>query len=105
MDPVPLNKWVYITCVNKNDQITVYYDGIKQGSVMYNRNLGLDKGGYIFTLDVDGIIKRGLFGYIFDFFISNEAVWTSNFTPPTQPFSENGNIYLDNDKNIWGCKL
>lgn len=102
---VPLNKWVYITCVNHNNQITVYYDGRKQGTVSYNKNLGLDQGGYLFSQDADGIYKRGIYGYIFDFFISDKAEWTSNFTPPNTPFVDGDHIYLDTDENIWGCKL
>ena len=102
LDSVPLNKWVYITCVNSNNQITVYYDGIKQGSVAYNKNLGLDQGGYLFSQNADGIYKRGIYGYIFDFFISDKAIWLKNFTPPIRPFDDRS-LYLDTDKNIWGC--
>ena len=103
LDSVPLNKWVYITCVNHNNQITVYYDGRKQGSVAYNKNLGLDQGGYLFSQNADGIYKRGIYGYIFDFFINDKAEWTSNFIPPNKPFEDGDHIYLDTEKNIWGC--
>ena len=105
LDSVPLNKWVYITCVNKNNQITVYYDGIKQGSIEYNKNLELNKGGYLFSAHPVSNKYFGIYGYIFDFFISDKAEWTSNFTPPNTPFEDSGrgHIYLDNDKNIWGC--
>lgn len=100
---VPLNKWVYITCVNHNNQITVYYDGRKQGTVSYNKNLELDQGGYLFSQNADEIYERGIYGYIFDFFISDKAEWTSNFIPPNKPFEDGDHIYLDTDKNIWGC--
>ena len=97
-----LNKWVYVTCVNHNNNLTIYYDGKKQGTVAYNNNLGLDQGGYLFSIDMDNIYKRGIYGYIFDFFISNKAEWTSDFIPPIRPFDDRS-LYLDNDKNIWGC--
>lgn len=103
LDSIPLNKWVYVTCVNHNNNLTVYYDGKKQGTVEYNKNLGLDQGGYLFSINADGYYERGIYGYIFDFFISDKAEWTSNFDPPNTPFKYNGNIYLDTDKNIWGC--
>ena len=62
----------------------------------------LDQGGYLFSYDNDGDLKDGLFGYIFDFFISDKAEWTGNFTPPNRPFEYGEHVYLDNDKNIWG---
>ena len=105
LDHVPLNKWVYITCVRSNNQITVYYNGRKQGSKLlkYNSNLVLNKGGYLFSENYDGDSKCGIFGYIFDFFISDKAEWTGNFISPNRPFEYGNHVYLDNDKNIWGC--
>ena len=63
----------------------------------------LDQGGYLFSQNADEIYERGIYGYIFDFFISDKAEWTSNFIPPNKPFEDGDHIYLDTDKNIWGC--
>ena len=102
LDPISLNKWVYVTCVNHNNNLTVYYDGKKQGTVNYNKSLAIDQGGCIFSADYD-IYNRGIYGYIFDFFISNQAIWLKDFTPPIRPFDDRS-LYLDTDKNIWGCR-
>lgn len=101
LEPISLNKWVYITCVNHNNNLTVYYDGKKQGSVNYNKSLAIDQGGYIFSANYD-IYARGIYGYIFDFIISDQAIWLRDFTPPIRPFDDRS-LYLDTDKNIWGC--
>ena len=63
----------------------------------------LDQGGYLFSQNADEIYECGIYGYIFDFFISDKAEWTSNFIPPNKPFEDGDHIYLDTDKNIWGC--
>lgn len=98
-----MNKWVYVTCVNYNNKLSVYYNGKKQGTIEYNKNLGLDQGGYLFSTNFDNVYKRGIYGYIFDFFISDKAEWTGNFISPNRPFEYGNHVYLDNDKNIWGC--
>ena len=103
LDSIPLNKWVYVTCVNYNNKLSVYYNGKKQGTIEYNKNLGLDQGGYLFSTNFDNVYKRGIYGYIFDFFISDKAEWTGNFISPNRPFEYGNHVYLDNDKNIWGC--
>lgn len=103
LNSIPLNKWVYITCINHNNNLTVYYDGKKQGSVNYNKSLEIDQGGNIFSINEDNVYERGIYGYIFDFFISDQAIWLKDFTPPIRPFDDDRSLYLDNDKNIWGC--
>ena len=49
------------------------------------------------------IAPKGLNFNPSDFFISDKAEWTGNFISPNRPFEYGNHVYLDNDKNIWGC--
>ena len=83
----PLNKWVHNAMVKTGQQIRFYYDGkmILNLTASYPYEAG----------NGDLLIGRRLWpsgpafftGYIDEFRISNVARWTSDFTPPTAPYS------------------
>ena len=41
----------------------------------------------------------------YDFIIVDEALWTSNFKPPTSYLFNNNNSFFENNDNIYGSKL
>lgn len=73
----PRNQWVHFAVVNHSSVLTLYMNGVKQGSHsstdlrMNNFMVGVDSRSHQTGLIDDLIIVKG------------RALWTSNFTPPT----------------------
>ena len=88
-DTLTANAWHHVALVRNGTNLSLYLDGVSQASVTLPANaiaypnyrqtlrLGLWDNGYY-----------GYYGYIDEFCVRNYAVWTSNFTPPTQPYEK-----------------
>jgi len=89
--PLPLNVWQHIAIVKNGTTLTVYINGIStlSGSDTYTyTNPNMLIGGWY---DATGT----LLGYISNFrVVKGTAVYTSNFTPPTAPFTAITNTSL-----------
>lgn len=96
------NIWQHLAIVRSNGVITLYVNGVASGSGNSSVNYNTTNTTY----DV-GIQAKGLYGsqysytgYIQEYRISNIARWTSNFTPPTEPYSVPSNMYVKIN-NVW----
>lgn len=93
----PTGEWFHIALVGNNRSFNFFVNGKKTKTTQINGNIvntnlriGMAPG-----ISVDGSID----GYLDEFRISNIARWTSDFTPPTEPYTvyqnaESGEIYV-----------
>ena len=93
--PVVLNAWNHIAVVrNSSNQINLYVNGaVAATPVTYSTSLDLASAGRQQTFNISGVIADGglydtFVGYLTDLrIVQGTAVYTSAFTPPTQPLS------------------
>lgn len=78
------NKWHHVAIVGDGTNITLYLNGV---------SIGTYSGGYNFATyeeiigaNASAYGQENFQGYIDELRISNIARWTSNFTPPTEPY-------------------
>lgn len=80
-----LNQWVHRAVVRSAGTLYFYENGVLQNSVAAANAFALSKDPFIGTYNYTQ--DRSYFkGYIDEFRISDIARWTSNFTPPTEPY-------------------
>ncbi len=84
-NPIPLYAWVHIAVVRSSNAITIYHNGVAQGTTTANMPSGYGQTAYVGTYN--GALGENSKGYISDYRITRSAVYTSNFTPPTAPVS------------------
>jgi len=84
---IAYNTWVHLAVVRNNGTITLYIDGVANGSVASSVSLnGVGTSWYIGTSG-DAITTCCINGYIDDFRITKGvARYTAAFTPPTSQF-------------------
>jgi len=85
--PIPLNAWTHCAVVCRNNSITFYINGVSDGTTPITDKVIPSTGGYFYVgAYYDGANK--FVGYIDEFRVNKgRALWTANFTPPTQPGS------------------
>ena len=79
---LPLNQWVHVALVLDGTNIKEYINGVQTGSSLAHPSWPSSNNFLLIGHDFDG----GITGYINDLRISDSAVYTANFTPPTSPF-------------------
>ena len=79
---IPLNQWVHVALVLDGTNIKEYINGVQTGSPSAHPSWPVGDKFLNVGYDFDGTID----GYINDLRISDYAVYTANFTPPTSPF-------------------
>lgn len=98
---ISLGKWHHIAVVRHNDDFYFFVDGrtiwnkSHSGSLSvssYNKNITL--GGYYSQANVS----------LDEFRISDEALWTSDFTPPTHEASILKYIFIDKNNTVMGMR-
>jgi|HubBroStandDraft_4_1064222.scaffolds.fasta_scaffold00046_11 hypothetical protein len=79
---IPANQWVHVAVVVESDAYTLYINGVSSGTppAITNRT----GTGTLFDI---GVPSASFVGQIQDFAVSNYAVYTANFTPPTAPLN------------------
>lgn len=82
--------WYHVAVVRETTDgaIKQYLNGVHEGSTVVSTG-SVDNAG-------DLTIGNGVTGYIDEFRIRKEAVYTGNFTPPTAPFT-----YVDYNTVLW----
>ena len=92
---VTINTWHHIAVVSSGGTATLYLDGHSIGSTTLSNTPSALGGGAGTT---DDWLGRSEFageqyyaGYMDEFRISDDARYTSNFTPPNSPFTPDGN--------------
>jgi hypothetical protein len=92
---VTINTWHQIAVVSSGGTATLYLDGIAIGSTTLINTPSSLGGGSGTTDDWLGKSEFGadptFSGYLDEFRISNDARYTANFTPPSSPFTPDGN--------------
>jgi hypothetical protein len=104
----PNNVWTHIAFVRNGTTVTVYLNGVSQGtfstSVTYNFVNGAIGGLRGYNESFSG----GMYGYLSNFRITNTVVYSGNFTPATanltaisgtQLLTCQSNRYIDNSGN------
>lgn len=82
---IPLYAWTHVAVVRSSNAITIYHNGIAQGTTTANMPSGFGQTAYVGTYN--GATGENVKGYFSDYRITRSAVYTSNFTPPTSPVS------------------
>jgi hypothetical protein len=84
--------WSHYAVVRSGSTITVYYNGTSVGTAT---NSNTFSGNFTFAEYYNGGITGGLIGPITNFrYVKGTAVYTSNFTPPTEPLTAITNTKL-----------
>ena len=82
------NQWYHTAVVRYQGVVTFYINGTSVGSTSYTHDVAPEEsflGG-----NTPRSSELNFKGYIDDFRVSNTARYTSNFTPPTEPFADKG---------------
>ena len=93
--------WAHLAIVRSSNTLTVYVNGTASGSLSYTTNV---LGGN--TVFIGNRFTNTLqhSGYISDLRVVSSAVYTSDFTPPTEPLTAITNTQLltcTNKNSIW----
>lgn len=91
------SNWNYIALVNHDNYQYYFINGIlvERMQSIYSYLYSVGYSGF----NGDGTRNTGL---IDDFIIVDEALWTSNFKPPTSYLFNNNNSFFENNDNIYG---
>ena len=92
----PSNAWTHYALVRNGTSMVLYRNGAVSASATVSATLSVTGGSNpVFIGAVGDIVSTSsLSGYICDFRVSNYAVYTAAFTPPTQPLSTNSGTVL-----------
>lgn len=101
MASISLDDWHHVAIVRQNDDFYFFVDGktiwneSHSGSLyVSSRNKTITLGGYYSQASVS----------LDEFRISDEALWTSDFAPPTQESTTGRYIYIDKNNTVMGMK-
>ena len=83
---VPLNTWTHIAVTREGQILRVFINGVVAISIDSASTLWYEQGGGTFKIGAGYANNFGV-GYIDEFRIRKEAVYTADFTPPTAPFT------------------
>ena len=85
----PVNTWKHWATVRSGDTITLYEDGVSQGTNVSTANMYTGASGWIARIGGNGDSAAFHWkGYLDEVRISKGiARWTANFTPPSAPYS------------------
>ena len=83
---VALNTWTHIAVTREGQILRVFINGVIAISIDSASTLWYEQPDGVFSIGAAYDNKFGV-GYIDEFRIRKEAVYTGNFTPPTAPFT------------------
>lgn len=89
MGQLNLNKWNHFALVRVGNVYKTFKNGILQTESTLDGVINLGDGFVIGNWDYRTERTSKFIGYIDEFRISKVARWTSNFTPPTEPYDIN----------------
>jgi hypothetical protein len=88
------NAYHHIAVVRSSGTVTVYVDGVGGTGVANSTNFNNSSSSFV--LGPNSSFNNASTGWIDEVRISNNARWTSNFTPPAAPYSITNTIYVNN---------
>ena len=98
---LPTHEWVHFALVNSSSLLYAFVNGVKQVEHDNTDINLLNSPEVLIGLDRTGSSFRGL---VDDFRISDSALWTSDFTPPTHEASTGKYIYIDKNNTVMGMR-
>jgi hypothetical protein len=107
---VSANTWTHIAAVRSSGTITLYINGVQNGSVAFSGSVNGPGVWWIGAGRSDGSGNPGYYftGYISNVRVNNSAIYTANFTPSTAPLTAvtntslltcQSNRFVDNSAN------
>ena len=90
---IKLNTWHHIVVTKSGSTLTTYVDGVQESSATITANL-ID-GGKPFYIGSRSKTDQWFNGYMADLrFVKGSVLYTSNFTPPTAPYTTSTGLDL-----------
>ena len=99
---MPINRWVHFALVNQLQTLYAFVNGVEQVK-RTNQDIILNTTPEI-LLGSDRTIPTYFSGLVDEFRISDKALWTSDFTPPTHEASVSKYIFIDKNNTVMGMK-
>lgn len=99
---MPINRWVHFALVNQLQTLYAFVNGVEQVK-RTNQDIILNTTPEI-LLGSDRTISTYFSGLIDEFRISDKALWTSDFTPPTHEAPTGKYIYIDKNNTVMGMR-
>lgn len=99
---LPVNRWIHFALVNNASTIYAFVDGTEKIK-RTNKDIVLHTTPEI-LIGTDRTITTLFNGLIDEFRISDEALWISDFTPPTHETSLSKYIYINKNNTVMGMK-
>ena len=98
----PISQWVHFSLVNSLQELYAFVNGIRKVKLSNNKvTLG---GTSEILLGSDRTVSSTFKGFIDEFRISDKALWTSDFTPPTHEAPTGKYIYIDKNNTVMGMR-
>ena len=100
---LPLNSWAHFALVNQSQTLYAFVNGVKQ---VERTNQDIYRSPYTIEtrLGSSENTEDGFVGLIDEVRISDEALWTSDFTPPATEYHQDKFIYIDKNNTVMGMK-
>lgn len=98
----PVNRWAHFALVNDTSTFYAFVDGVKKIE-RTNQDVVLATTPEI-LIGLDRTISNSFNGLIDEFRISDEALWTSDFTPPMYEANLSKFIYIDKNNTVMGMR-
>jgi len=93
-----INAWQHVAVVRNGGTLTIYINGVSVATNTTLSTLSLNDPGTSYVPNIinqAAAANRGMQGYSSNFrFVKGTAVYTANFTPPTQPLTAIANTQL-----------
>lgn len=98
----PISQWVHFSLVNSLQELYAFVNGIHKVKLSNNQvTLG---GTPEILLGSDRTISEYFRGLVDEFRISDEVLWTSDFTPPANEYHQAKYIYIDKNNTVMGMR-
>lgn len=98
---LPVNEWVHFALVNSSSLLYAFVNGIKKVEQDNTNVILLNSPEVLIGRDRTGSNFTGL---VDEFRILDEALWTSDFTPPANEYHQAKYIFIDKNNTVMGMK-
>lgn len=99
---IPKGRWTHIAMVNSASTLYAFLDGVKVIK-RTNQDVVLSTTPEI-LIGLNRTIFSNFYGLVDEFRISDRALWTSDFTPPTHEVILAKYLYIDKNNIVMGMK-
>lgn len=98
----PINQWVHFALVNSKNKLIAYVNGMHKLQIAADA-ISLSSNSEV-LIGINRTLNSSFVGLIDEFRISNKALWTSDFTPPTHETSTSKYIFIDKNNTVMGMR-